>query len=57
MQQPLILSNLRGAASEPYTVVYASALKISLETNEENIGAKKAAVYKSTITFTVFADK
>ncbi len=52
-----ILSNLRGAASEPYTVVYASALKISLETNEENIGAKKAAVYKSTITFTVFADK
>lgn len=52
-----ILANLRGSASEPYTVVYASALKIDLATTEENIGAKKAAVYKSTITFTVTADK
>lgn len=52
-----ILANLRGSASGPYTVVYASALKIALATTEENIGAKKAAVYKSTITFTVTADK
>lgn len=52
-----ILSNLRGTATQPYSVVYASALKIDLATTEENIGAKKAAVYKSTITFTVKADK
>lgn len=53
----VILSNLRGTATEPYTVVYASALKINLNTTEENIGAKKAAVYKSTVTFTIKADK
>lgn len=53
-----ILANLRGAnAKTPYTVVYASALKINLNTTEENIGAKKAAVYKSTVTFTIMADK
>ena len=53
-----ILANLRGAnAKTPYTVVYASALKINLNTNETKIGAKKAAVYKSTVTFTIMADK
>ena len=55
--ESVILENLRGSAVEPYTVVYASALKIKLNTTDENIGAKKAAVYKSTVTFTIKADK
>ena len=48
-----ILPNMRGDAKSPYTVVYASAFKIDLRVTEENLGAKKAAVYKSQIQFAV----
>ncbi len=48
-----ILPNMRGDAKSPYTVVYASAFKIDLRVTEENLGAKKAAVYRSEIQFAV----
>ena len=50
-----ILSNMRGDAKSPYTVVYASAFQIDLRVTEENLGAKKAAVYRSEIQFAVEA--
>ncbi len=49
-----IRTNLRGDATAPYTVAYAGAFKIQLKVNDgQNLGAKKAAVYRSTITFAV----
>ncbi len=49
-----IRGNLRGTDSKPYTVAYAGAFKIQLKVDEnQNLGAKKAAVYRSTITFAV----
>ncbi len=49
-----IRGNLRGDATAPYTVAYAGAFKIQLTVNEgQNLGGKKAAVYRSTITFAV----
>lgn len=49
-----IRENLRGDATKPYTVAYAGAFKIQLKVDEnQNLGGKKAAVYRSTITFAV----
>ncbi len=49
-----IRGNLRDTETGPYTVAYAGAFKIHLAVDEDqNLGAKKAAVYRSTITFAV----
>lgn len=49
-----IRGNLRDAETGPYTVAYAGAFKIQLNVDEnQNLGRKKAAVYRSTITFAV----
>ncbi len=49
-----IRGNLRDTETGPYTVAYAGAFKIQLKVDEnQNLGAKKAAVYRSTITFAV----
>lgn len=46
--------NLRGSATAPFTVVYASAFEIDLKVDgDQNLGSKKAAVYRSTISFKV----
>lgn len=49
-----IRTNLRDSETAPYTVAYAGAFKIQLKIDDgQNLGAKKAAVYRSTITFAV----
>ncbi len=49
-----VVSNLRGDATAPYTVVYASAVKITLAVKDgQHLEAKKSAVYRSEIKFTV----
>ncbi len=49
-----IRGNLRDTETGPYTVAYAGAFKIHLAVDDgQNLGAKKAAVYRSTITFAV----
>lgn len=49
-----IRSNLRGDATAPFTVAYAGAFKIALAVDHnQNLGEKKAAVYRSTITFAI----
>lgn len=49
-----IRGNLRDTDTAPYTVAYAGAFKIQLAVDpNQNLGAKKAAVYRSTITFAV----
>ncbi len=49
-----IRGNLRDSETAPFTVAYAGAFKIALAVDpDQNLGAKKAAVYRSTITFAV----
>jgi len=49
-----VLSDLRGSATAPFTVVYASAMKIELAVKDgQHLEAKKSAVYRSEIKFTV----
>lgn len=49
-----VVANLRGNATAPYTVVYASAMKIALAVKDgQHLEAKKSAVYRSEIKFTV----
>ncbi len=49
-----VMANLRGAAKAPYTVVYACAFQIQLDVLDgQHLEAKKSAVYKSEIKFTI----
>ncbi len=49
-----VLSDLRGTTAGPFTVVYASAMKIDLAVKPgQHLEAKKSAVYRSEIKFTV----
>ncbi len=50
----VVMANLRGGATAPYTVVYACAFQIDLAVlNGQHLEAKKSAVYKSEIKFTI----
>lgn len=49
-----VLDDLRGTTTEPFTVVYASAMKIALAVKDgQHLEKKKSAVYRSEIKFTV----